>query len=156
MAMKSLDKAKVKERKTIMEKYSRNLRDPQLQGVEMKFKWDYILYARSPNRQFDLSCPFEQHFRIAESQVLRMNVLGTVNKDKCITKIEYCENPKLIEKFNEKKKYFASRNISKSELLLFHGTNPKNIDSILKNNFDKSRMGKNGSAFGRGISGEFG
>ena len=117
-------------------------------AFQVKICDDYVLYTCRPNRQFEVTCPIEQHFRNAESQVLRMRRYNNGP----IAKIDYCENQILLEKFMRKKQEFERRNIPNSELLLFHGTNPDNINSILKYNFDLTYMGSSyGLVYGRGI-----
>ena len=63
------------------------------------------------------------------------------NQSDAIASIEYVLNQKTLKTFNAKKKFFHDnkRGLNSEgkvkELLLFHGTDTGNIDSIMENNF---------------------
>lgn len=85
----------------------------------------------------------EFHFRLAESQFLRlMRRLNMTNGE--VTSVEYYINPELERRFKimqvaMKAKYPKGE---ESEVILaFHGTKLENIDPIVKNNFDIQRLG---------------
>eukprot|EP00483_Globobulimina_turgida_P011693 UN11715 len=100
-------------------------------------------------------------FRTCESQFARscdkfgkeMNGLN-----KTITEVEYIINPKLIKKFDAKKKKIMVKNACKESdlniILAWHGTAQSNLETIVKNNFDLSKLGdnkKNKGYYGCGI-----
>ena len=101
-----------------------------------------------PKRMFDENDPLDKEFRIAEGQFLRMNS-KTKNKYE-ITSIDVVNNRDLETKFEKKKKELAINGGDEGCLLLFHGTPQKNIELILKNNFDLS-IRTNGRAYGDGV-----
>ena len=77
-----------------------------------------------------------------------------------IASIEYLVNEETLETFNSKKKFFKenTRGLNSKgtvkELLLFHGTDTANVDSIVENNFliDAAPTHKRKAmAYGRGI-----
>ncbi len=106
----------------------------------------YTIYSGKPNREVDLDCPIESHFRNAEAVVLRMTGAGKgrgfmryryMNQE--ISRIDYVENKALEAKFNAKKAEFKSLGINSRELTFFHGTQEQNVESIFRNNFDLSK-----------------
>eukprot|EP01114_Cavostelium_apophysatum_P021747 TRINITY_DN7671_c0_g1_i1.p1 TRINITY_DN7671_c0_g1~~TRINITY_DN7671_c0_g1_i1.p1 ORF type:complete len:605 (+),score=132.91 TRINITY_DN7671_c0_g1_i1:31-1845(+) len=117
-----------------------------LEGAVMK-KFD--LY---PQRSFENDAG-TIHFRTAESQFYRLLSPGSKYE---VTKVEYIVNPLLYRKFQARRLKLAE-NMEWQDtkpILCFHGTNDKNIDSIVKNNFDMERIGKNTGnmgVFGKGI-----
>jgi len=101
-----------------------------------------------PKRMFDENDPLDKEFRIAEGQFLRMNS-KTKNKYE-ITSIDVVYNKELSSKFERKEEEFSANGGNQGCLLLFHGTPQKNIELILKNNFDLS-IRTNGRAYGDGV-----
>ena len=77
-----------------------------------------------------------------------------------IASIEYVVNEKTLETFNSKKRFFqkSKRGLNRTgkvkELLLFHGTDTANVDSIVENNFAIEAVPthrKKAMVYGRGI-----
>eukprot|EP00483_Globobulimina_turgida_P002121 UN02123 len=113
-------------------------------------------------RQFVENDDGDAHFRRCESQFMRSNQRnmkyhGGINNingqeiNKTIQQVEYIINPKLICAFEAKKKILMNKlNI----VLAWHGTAKDNVESIVLNNFDLSRLsessGDNGW-YGSGI-----
>ena len=103
-----------------------------------------------PKREVDLNDPLDLHFRLAESQFHRLKAHTGLNAN--ITSIDYWTNPNLIEKFVKmqqdlKTKYKGGKEAK--PILAFHGTAAANIDNIVNNNFDISKI-KRGS-YGAGM-----
>eukprot|EP01083_Nonionella_stella_P300962 1030115_1 len=101
------------------------------------------------------------HFRTCESQFMRScrNMNAAANgRNQTIKEVEYIYNPKLIQKFETKKKALMTKNkCTKNELnivLAWHGTSAANLDSIVENNFTLEKLGAhtgNRGAYGAGI-----
>ena len=101
-----------------------------------------------PSRSFDADNELETEFRIAEGQFLRMKRHG--GKKHEIKSIDVIENEKLNEIFEKKREELRGEGIDDKPLLIFHGTPQANIEPILKNNFDVSKVA-NGRAYGNGV-----
>ena len=58
--------------------------------------------------------------------------------DRCgaIQHIDYLENAALAKRFESMRASLSWRGRGGEEVLLFHGTQPVNLDSIMRNNFD--------------------
>ena len=118
-------------------------------------KSGYVLYSGRPNRLVNFDCPIEGHFRNAETIFQRMTsearAHGFANKLMYfdILQIDYIENPRLANNFNQKRNHFKARGIDTQELALFHGTKEANVDSIMSNNFDPAKSHR--QRYGRGI-----
>ena len=103
-----------------------------------------------PKREFDEDDPMADEFRKAEVQFLKMQSKGTRTMFE-IKSIDVVKNKKLRENFEAKKAELArSSGTNVKSLLLFHGTPQRNIDSIIRNNFDLS-IRANGRALGDGV-----
>ena len=90
-------------------------------------------YVLKESRSFDATDPLQIHYRIAESQFLRlMNVSGSKRKIKSIT---YYSNPSLEKKFEDKMGEFKKNNRGDQCVFGFHGTGSTNVEGIMKNNF---------------------
>eukprot|EP00092_Neocalanus_flemingeri_P026861 GFUD01029117.1.p1 GENE.GFUD01029117.1~~GFUD01029117.1.p1 ORF type:complete len:430 (+),score=134.29 GFUD01029117.1:54-1343(+) len=100
-----------------------------------------------PKRQFDESDLLDKEFRIAEGYFLRMK--ENTKKNYKIQSIDIIFNRDLGVKFDKKKAELTVQGFGDC-LLLFHGTPQKNIQPILKNNFDLS-IQANGRAYGDGV-----
>ena len=61
---------------------------------------------------------------------------SVVDPHSAIQSIEYIENDVTSQRFRECKSRFKNLKEGKKEVLLFHGTDITNIDSIFNNNFD--------------------
>ena len=64
------------------------------------------------------------------------------NKSNALASVEYVVNPKTLKTFNAKKRFFLEKKRGLrvdgkvKEVLLFHGTDSANLDSIMENNFN--------------------
>ncbi|KAL0962926.1 hypothetical protein UPYG_G00347220 [Umbra pygmaea] len=69
-----------------------------------------------------------------------------------IVSIERVQNADLWEEFQRKRDKMKKNNGDKNskELTLFHGTDPKHLDAICKDNFDWRLCGTNGTVYGQG------
>lgn len=106
-------------------------------------------YTMVPKRTFDMEDPLDVHYRLAESQFLR---LKRKNASMEITSIEYCITPVLVERFRKKQQEFKKKYVGTSEadtVLAFHGTPVENIDSIIRENFKLEKCRR--FAYGKGI-----
>ena len=132
----------------------------------MEFE-EFPLAAPEEGKFHDFECPGINHYYVATSQYYKMLLqpLQTPfpktieNKANSVQSVEHISNPKTLENYNAKKQAFKEAgkvNIEKKvqEILLFHGTDAANIDSILKEGFNvdfnpkhKSKMQR----YGRGI-----
>jgi hypothetical protein len=74
----------------------------------------------------------EFHFRLAESQFLRMTNAGGQYH---VTKVEYIINPPLLKRYHDFKKAMLDRGEVIKERLTFHGTTASAIEKILKEGF---------------------
>ena len=104
-----------------------------------------------PKREFDPSDPLDMHFRLAESQFLRLTELcGSGDK---VKSVEFFTNLPLAERFAKKKLEFKQKyktQLSLTETVLaFHGTEEKNIESIMKENFSMEHCRR--GVHGKGI-----
>ncbi len=110
-------------------------------------------YHIKSEREMDPNNALELHYRFAESQFLRMQTTHV----KSINSIDYYINPVLVRKFTTmedgmKKKYGIQK--EGKVILAFHGTNPTNIDSIMKDNLRLDKLSTNTGNkgnFGAGI-----
>ena len=132
----------------------------------MQFE-EFPLAAPEEGKFHDFECPGINHYYVATSQYYKM-LLQPVsnpfpkpiqNKPNSVQSVEHISNPKTLEKYNAKKQAFKEAgkvNGEKKvrEMLLFHGTNAANIDSILKEgfniNFDPTHK-KKLQLYGRGV-----
>ncbi len=114
----------------------------------------YDVYEYNMSRKINNECKIETKIRLAENQYRRMrdnyrSIDGGLLKGLDIVRIDYVDNPALTTAFENAKKNLQIRNVSDEELLLFHGTKLDNIDSILKSNFDRTRISR--VAHGHGL-----
>lgn len=104
-----------------------------------------------PSFSFQGFTPQECHFRMAESQFLRMST----NRMMKVTKVEFLKNVILEERFNQKKEEFKGSNIPAEVRFVFHGTDEAAIDRIASEGFKiGGTMGvaiRTGAVFGRGV-----
>ena len=76
-------------------------------------------------------------------------VLATAHSKRKIISVDVVQNARLRANFKAKQKELEGKGKGES-LLLFHGTPQANIKSILKNNFDLSKVA-NGRLHGNGV-----
>ena len=100
----------------------------------------------TPKRNIDINDPLEMHYRIAESQFLRLarkarlqGMSQGLTFD--IQSIDYYQNPDLIQKFLAQE--IAMQNAGANRILAFHGTKVENVDGIMKNNFRLDHLSAN-------------
>jgi len=96
----------------------------------------------------------EFHFRLAESQFLRMIGGNGVSAAYRVTEVEYIINPPLLKRYHEFKQALQSRGESVQERLVFHGTTGHAIDAIVKEGFKVGGVdvpSRHGSSYGVGI-----
>ncbi|XP_046848885.1 NFX1-type zinc finger-containing protein 1-like [Xenia sp. Carnegie-2017] len=86
-----------------------------------------------PSREKNFQDPFEMHYHFAESHFRRMSANSSL-KNVNITAIDIVINKDLENKFEATKTKFRDEGIPDKEILAYHGTDKKNIDSILQNN----------------------
>jgi hypothetical protein len=121
-----------------------------------------------PQATFDINDTKQMKFFMAESIFSRLGKMGQVislpdsltnemsrreSQVSQVSRIDLVENPQLEKKFEEKKEEFKNSNTPSEEILMFHGTHPSRIESILSTNFDASApaVGKpKGSRYGPG------
>ena len=84
-------------------------------------------------RSVDFSNPFDMHYRLAESQFLRL--MNETKSNRKIKSITYYSNPVLEKKFNDKADAFKKAGRSDECIFGFHGTAATSVDEIMKNNF---------------------
>ena len=107
------------------------------------------IYTFHSTDKFDLEKKNIHHYFVASSQYYKMrtqkgsgvlgNFLGTYcsdqDDDNDLT-ITYIENGNLKRNFEQSKKDKEDNKEPYEEILLFHGTDEKNVDNIFTNNFD--------------------
>ena len=101
-------------------------------------------FSIKPQRQLSPDDTLDQHFRIAESQFMRMST-----HRRQVSQVDYYVNAHLVKIFQQKMDDFKSRGVDSRFILGFHGTSSNNIDAIVKKNFDMSQIIR--AAHGRGI-----
>lgn len=116
----------------------------------------HLLYAPEEGKYHNFEEEHQHHFYVAASQFYKM----LQRKSMSIASIEYLVNEKTLETFNSKKKFFEEnkRGLNSKgnvkELLLFHGTDAANVDSIVEKNFIIDAVPthkRKAMAYGRGI-----
>ena len=113
-------------------------------------KEEFEIINLLPKREFEEDDPMADEFRKAEAQFLRMQAKGR-HTNMEIQSIDIVRNRRLQQKFEAKKAQLAAKEGSDvKSLLLFHGTPQQNVPSILRDNFDLSKV-VNGRAHGNGV-----
>ena len=92
-------------------------------------------------RSVDVNNPFDMHYRLAESQFLRL--MNETKSNRKIKSITYYSNPVLKKKFNDKADAFKKAGRNDECIFGFHGTAATNVDEIMKNNFRIDLISKN-------------
>ena len=108
-------------------------------------------FTIKPVREYDETDEMQMHFRIAESQVLRMLQRNT-GSSLTLKSVDYYQNPTLISHFKKKQDEFKKKyrgQMEEKPVLAFHGTDEKNIDSIVKDNLSMTK--KHRGVYGSGI-----
>eukprot|EP01047_Picozoa_sp_COSAG01_P023663 COSAG01_NODE_1439_length_10302_cov_21.631775_3_plen_1284_part_00 len=98
-------------------------------------------HVLKPVRNYDPKSPEQVMYRMAESQFLRMLQNKSVKSN--ILQIEYYVDPKLERNFDAKKQEYNQRfgEGNHETRLVFHGTRPENIDSIMTGGFRLEKVG---------------
>ena len=105
-----------------------------------------------PTLHYDPNNCGDAHFRLAESQFLRM--CGTESASYRVTKVRYCIAPFLIRRYNAFRQKIMSEGEEIKELLMFHGTKHDVIDKITKEGFKIGGQGvavATGTVHGQGV-----
>ncbi|XP_013775656.1 uncharacterized protein LOC106460493 [Limulus polyphemus] len=122
--------------------------------LERAAKTDIEHHNIKPKRNIDFNDPLDIHFRIAESQFLRLLINYTdINKYKILS-VDYYITRSLVQAFNQEKKNMQKKYGCAEEILAFHGTPSNNVKEIVKNNFKLEKLGANTGnmgAYGAGI-----
>ena len=90
------------------------------------------------SRTVNFDDPYEVYYSFAESHYRRMSMkdpsLSVGSEDAVISSIDIVINQVLEAKFEATKRSFRHKGIPDKEILAYHGTNPANIEDILKDN----------------------
>ena len=109
----------------------------------------YFKKNMTASRTVNFQDPFEMFYNFAESHFRRMAASSKPPQSKAtISSIDIVINKDLEDKFEATKKTFQSQGIPDKEILAYHGTDPNNIDSILKSNLQLSYAKR--QAYGKG------
>ena len=127
------------------------------------------MVAPEEGKYHDFESPESHHYYIASSQYYKMllhtphsnpkNPISIQNKPNSIQSIEHIANKKTLDSYNQMKNTFkeqgkVTENKKVREMLLFHSTDAKNIDSILQNGFNINHNPNHKEKkmiFGRGV-----
>ena len=124
---------------------------------------EFPLAAPEEGKFHDFECPGINHYYVATSQYYKMLLQPLhipfpkpiQNKPNSVQSVEHISNPKTVENYNAKKEVGkVNRENKVREMLLFHGTDAANIDSILEEGFNINFNPKHKSKlqlYGRGI-----
>ena len=107
----------------------------------LKIKQRFVVKNMVPLRTVDIQDPFQMYYSWAESHFRRMAAASKPAlspQQATISSIDIVINKDLEDKFEATKKSFNSQGIPDKEILAYHGTEKKNIDSILKDNLQLS------------------
>ena len=128
--------------------------DTQKQICRLCSNSSFEKIALFPSRKVDNEDPKQFLFKMAQGHFLDMKnkamKKGVRFDFREIRMVEYIVNKELDKKFNAKKKEFEQLGLPHEEVYAFHGTDSRNIDSILRNNLDPNRVATNGRAHGHG------
>ena len=140
--------------------------DENLANPPQTTEWS-PLAAPEEGKFHDFDCPGINHYYVATSQYFRkllqqqnLSVRKPIeNKHDSVQSVEHIRNDKTLQNYNTKKLEFKEAgkvNTEKKvrEMLLFHGTDAANIDSILKASFNldfNPKHKKKMQLYGRGI-----
>ena len=97
----------------------------------------FTVENREASRSVNFDDPFEMYYNFAESHFRRMAIKSTpplTAQETAISSIDIVINKDLEEKFEATKQNFKRQGIPDKEILAYHGTHKKNIESILKSN----------------------
>ncbi|XP_028414049.1 uncharacterized protein LOC114537109 [Dendronephthya gigantea] len=107
-----------------------------------------IVKKMKASRSVNFQDPFEMYYNYAESHFRRMATTSSLLRQATISSIDIVINKDLEDKFEATKKSFKSQGIPDTEILAYHGTDKKNIDSILQSNLQLSYAKR--QAYGKG------
>ena len=100
-----------------------------------------------PSRKVDTTNPEDIEFRMVESHFLRMIRRHPNAQIKGIDSIDFVFNQNLQKKFDDKQSEFKKKKIQHDYVLAYHGTQPGNIDSILKSNLNIKKREAHGPGY---------
>ena len=114
-------------------------------------KQSFFVKNMKASRSVNFQDPFEMYYSWAESHFRRMAATGKPplsQHQATISSIDIVINKDLEDKFEATRKTFKSQGIPDKEILAYHGTDKKNINSILKSNLQLSYAKR--QAYGKG------
>ena len=117
----------------------------------LKIQQTFTVKKMVPLRSVDIQDPFQMYYSWADSHFRRMAASSKPplpSNEATISSIDIVINKDLEDKFEATKKMFKSQGIPDKEILAYHGTDPNNIDSILKSNLQLSYAKR--QAYGKG------
>lgn len=140
-----------------------------LEGEREAFLLDkLVVVPLHKTRRFSGFTPEDLHFRLAESQFLRMCAHVAVDYE--VHQVDVIINPKLVTRYDRMRRKAAAAAAATAssssdpiepsgeieELLMFHGTSAATIPLIAKDGFkvgggDDGVQVKNGAAYGKGV-----
>ena len=100
-----------------------------------------------PSRIVNTTNPEDIEFRMVESHFLRMIRHHPNAQIKGIDSIDFVFNQNLQKKFDDKQSEFKKKKIQHDYVLAYHGTEPTNIDSILKTNLNIKKREAHGPGY---------
>ena len=107
---------------------------------------NYFIKNMQASRSINFQDPFEMYYNFAESHFRRM--AAKTGTQVTISSIDIVINKDLEDKFEETRKKFKNEGIPDQEILAYHGTDKKNIESILRSNLQLSYAKR--QAYGKG------
>ena len=119
--------------------------------LTLKVRERFKVKKLTPLRTVDIKDPFQMYYNWADSHFRRMAASSKppLSKQQAnIKSIDIVINKDLEGKFEATKKTFQNQGISDKEILAYHGTDKKNIDSILRHNLQLSYAKR--QAYGKG------
>ena len=108
--------------------------------ISVQFKTTKIF----PKRTIDMSNPLDVHFNFASG--IFHKLLG--HNSYAVSSVTMVQNPGLEARFKQKQNYFRLLGIPSDPVFGFHGTDEKNIDPILRNNFNLESVKRTAHGFG--------
>lgn len=94
---------------------------------------EVVRITLQPTADFSEGSAADYHFRLAESQFLRM--CGTAMANYRVSRVTYIVNPPLVRRYEAFKEVLKSKGEEARELLTFHGTTADAVEGILKDGF---------------------
>ncbi len=117
----------------------------------LKIGHTFLVRNMKPLRTVNIQNPFQMYYSWADSHFRRMAAMSKPPlslRQANISSIDIVINKDLEDKFEATKEKFKSLGIPDEEILAYHGTDKKNIQSILKSNLQLSYAKR--QAYGKG------